>query len=56
MSCQRCGLEGCKGHRGNVVSEVIHLQYIKFVILFLVCVTFCIFGSLFPRGSVVTYI
>lgn len=26
MRCQWCGLEGCKGHRGNVVSLVIHLQ------------------------------
>lgn len=25
VRCQRCGLEGCKGHEGNVASEVIHL-------------------------------
>lgn len=23
--CQRCGLVGCQGHRGDVVSEVTHV-------------------------------
>ena len=31
IKCQRCGLEGCKGHTGNVVSELIHLQYVAMV-------------------------
>lgn len=25
VRCQRCGLKGCKGHEGNVASEVTHL-------------------------------